>query len=98
MLGASAGAMVTGRSIEPAIALDGHTEGITPEDFSGLNLVDLVIVPHADGLLPPYPPELIATLARQFKDIPGLRMLADSEALLVKNGTILQVESPQSYE
>ncbi|QIM18186.1 type 1 glutamine amidotransferase-like domain-containing protein [Leucobacter coleopterorum] len=51
-MGASAGAMVTGRSIEPAIALDGHTEGIMLEDFSGLNLVDLVIVPHADGLLP----------------------------------------------
>lgn len=95
-MGASAGAMIMGKSIEPAIALDGHTDGISLEDLNGLGLVDAVILPHADGQLPPYPPETIATVARQFEGTPGLTMLADTEALLVEDGKILRIESPEN--
>ncbi|GAA5226239.1 Type 1 glutamine amidotransferase-like domain-containing protein [Paeniglutamicibacter antarcticus] len=52
-IGVSAGAIIMGTSIDPAIALDGPTKGVSLEDYSGLGLVDAVILPHADGLLPP---------------------------------------------
>lgn len=94
-MGASAGAMIMGKNIEPAIALDGHTEGISLDNLNGLNLVDAVILPHADGQLPPYPPETIAAVARQFEGTPGLRMLADTEALLIVDGNIRCIASPE---
>lgn len=94
-MGASAGAMIMGKNIEPAIALDGHTEGIPLDNLNGLNLVDAVILPHADGQLPPYPPETITAVARQFAGTPGLRMLADTEALLIVDGNIRCIASPE---
>lgn len=94
-MGASAGAMIMGKNIEPAIALDGHTEGISLDNLNGLNLVDAVILPHADGQLPPYPPETITAVARQFAGTPGLRMLADTEALLIVDGNIRCIASPE---
>lgn len=95
-MGASAGAMIAGRSIKPAIALDGHTAGVSLEDLTGLGLIDAVILPHADGQLPPYPPEKIAAVARKFENTHGLTLLPDNEALLVENGKILRVESPEN--
>ncbi|GAA1353965.1 Type 1 glutamine amidotransferase-like domain-containing protein [Arthrobacter koreensis] len=95
-MGASAGAMIMGKNIEPAIALDGHTEGVSLDNFNGLSLVDAVILPHADGLLPPYPPETITAVAHQFEGTPGLTMLADTEALLVVDGNIRCVESSEN--
>ena len=54
-IGASAGAVIMGTGIDAAIALDGHTEGTALDDLSGLGLVDAVILPHAEGQLPPCP-------------------------------------------
>lgn len=93
-MGASAGAMIMGTSIESAIALDGPTEGISLDDLSGLGLVDAVILPHADGQLPPYPPETIAEAARHLDGTPGLTLLADDAALLVDDGDAHLVASP----
>lgn len=95
-MGASAGAMIMGKNIEPAIALDGHTEGVSLDNFNGLSLVEAVILPHADGQLPPYPPETITAVARQFEGTPGLIMLGDTEALLVVDGNICCVESSEN--
>ena len=93
-IGASAGAMIMGTSIDPAIALDGRTEGTALEDLSGLGLVDAVILPHADGQLLPYPPETIAEVARRLDGTPGLTMLADDAALLVEDKDVRLVASP----
>lgn len=93
-IGASAGAMIAGTSLEPAIALDGHTEGTYLEDLSGLGLADVVILPHADGQLPPYPPETINEVSRRLKGTPGLTLLADDDGLLVEDNHLRRVASP----
>lgn len=93
-MGASAGAMIMGTSIKPAIVLDGPTEGTSLGDLSGLGLVDAVLLPHADGQLPPYPPETIAEVARRLEGTPGLTLLADDAALLVDDGDARLVASP----
>lgn len=93
-MGASAGAMIMGTSIEPAIALDGPTEGTSLEEMGGLGLVDAVLLPHADGQLPPYPPETIAEVVRRLEGTPGLTLLADDAALLVDGVEVRLVASP----
>jgi dipeptidase E len=93
-IGASAGAIITGKSVDTAIALDGHTDGTSLDDLSGLGLVDAVILPHADGQLPPYPPEVIAEVARRLDGMLGLTMLPDDAALLVENRDVRMVASP----
>ncbi|PXA64828.1 peptidase S51 dipeptidase E [Arthrobacter psychrochitiniphilus] len=95
-IGASAGAMIAGTSIDPAIALDGHTEGISLEDRSGLGLADVVILPHADGQLPPYPSETINEVAGRLKGTPGLTLLADDAGLLVEDNHLRRVDSPST--
>lgn len=93
-IGASAGAVIMGTGIDAAIALDGHTEGTSLDDLSGLGLVDAVILPHADGQLPPYPPETIAQVARRLEGMPGLTTLTDDSALLVEGKNVRLVASP----
>lgn len=95
-IGASAGAVIMGTGIDAAIALDGHTEGTSLDDLSGLGLVDAVILPHADGQLPPYPPEIIAQVASRLQGMPGLTTLADDSALLVEGKNVRLVPSPAS--
>jgi dipeptidase E len=56
--------------------------------------VDAVILPHADGQLPPYPPEAIAEVARRLDGMLGLTMLPDDAALLVENRDVRMVASP----
>ncbi|MGO4102605.1 Type 1 glutamine amidotransferase-like domain-containing protein [Leifsonia sp. YAF41] len=93
-IGASAGAMIMGTSIDPAIALDGHTDGVSLGDLSGLGLADVVILPHADGQLPPYPPATITEVARRLEGTPGLTLLADDDGLLVEDNHLSRVASP----
>ena len=82
-IGLSAGSIVTGPSIEPASIMDDPGDAPTLKDFTGLALIDRVVLPHADGQLPPYPPELIAnTVATYGADFP-LLLLHDDQALLV---------------
>ena len=93
-IGASAGAVIMGTAIDAAIALDGHTEGTSLEDLRGLGLVDAVILPHADGQLPPYPPETIAEVTRRLEGMPGLTALTDDAALLVDGENVCLIGSP----
>lgn len=93
-IGASAGAVIMGKSIDAAIALDGHTDGTSLDDLTGLGLVDAVILPHADGQLPPYPPKAIAEVARHLNGMLGLTMLPDDAALLVESTHVRVVASP----
>ncbi len=97
-IGVSAGAIIMGTSIDSAIALDGRTEGVSLHDYSGLGLVDAVILPHADGLLPPYPPVRIAEVAHGLKGTSGLTLLADVEGLLVTDKQARRVASPATHE
>ncbi|WP_052135826.1 Type 1 glutamine amidotransferase-like domain-containing protein [Arthrobacter sp. PAMC 25486] len=93
-VGATAGAVIMRKSIDTAIALDGHTDGTSLDNLSGLGLLDAVILPHADGQLSPYSPEAIAEVARRLGGMLGLTMLPDDTALLVANRDVRMVASP----
>lgn len=82
-IGSSAGSIVAGPSLEPATLMDDVAAVPGFSDFRGLGLTDVVVVPHADGALPPYPRELIERTVAEFGDRFPLITLADSEALLV---------------
>lgn len=82
-IGLSAGSILVGPSITPASLMDDPADAPELSDHTGLGLLTRVIIPHADGQLPPYPTELIAqTVARYGADYP-LLLLHDDQALLV---------------
>lgn len=82
VVGASAGSMVLGSSIRSGVLMDGATSGVVLDSLFGLGLVDAVVVPHADGQLPPYPPELIARVRDELGE-QGVVYLRDDQALVV---------------
>jgi dipeptidase E len=55
--------------------------------------VDVVVVPHADGALPPYPPEVIEQTVERYGDAHRLVLLRDDQALLVEGAESLVVAS-----
>ncbi len=59
--------------------------GLLSDD--GLNLIDKVVIPHADGKLPPYPPELIERIVSTYGDRYPLLRLRDDQALWVTSDT-----------
>lgn len=93
-IGSSAGSIVTGSSIEPVSLMDDPAEGPDLVDRTGLGLVDVVAIPHADGALPPYPPALIAQIAQTYGSEHPLVFVADDQALLVEGADIRLVPSP----
>lgn len=82
-IGASAGSIIAGPDITPASLMDDPADGPSLQDFAGLGLIDRTVVPHADGLLPPYPPELIAKTLQTYGEAHRLLPLRDDQALLV---------------
>ncbi|WP_025134334.1 Type 1 glutamine amidotransferase-like domain-containing protein [Leucobacter sp. PH1c] len=80
-IGCSAGSIVAGSSVTPAELMDDR--GLAPALASdaGLGLVDSVVIPHADGQLPPYPPQLIADIVARFGEEFPLLLLRDDQAL-----------------
>ncbi|SJM58033.1 Type 1 glutamine amidotransferase-like domain-containing protein [Gulosibacter sp. 10] len=93
-IGSSAGSIVTGPSAEPASLMDDPAEAPDLSDRAGLGLVDAVVIPHADGALPPYPPELIDRIARTYGDAYPLVFLEDDQALLVEDASTRVIPSP----
>lgn len=92
-IGSSAGSIVAGPDITPASLMDDPADGPALTSFAGLGLVDHTVIPHADGKLPPYPPELIErTINRYGGDYP-LITLRDDQALLVADGRERVVDS-----
>ncbi|MGB6245603.1 Type 1 glutamine amidotransferase-like domain-containing protein [Gordonia sp. (in: high G+C Gram-positive bacteria)] len=82
-VGLSAGAVVAGPDIEPAALMDDPGMGLDLEDFRGLGLTETVVIPHADGQLPPYPLELIDRTLTEYGDRFTLLPLYDDQALVV---------------
>lgn len=93
-IGSSAGSVVTGPSIEPVSLMDDPSAAPDLTDHVGLGLVDTVVIPHADGALPPYPPELIAQIEETYGDSYPLTMVNDDRALLVESETARLISSP----
>lgn len=90
-IGLSAGSIVTGPSIEPLALMDDPAVAPALTSYASLRLVDFVTVPHANGQLPPYPPELIAEITRMYGTTHKLRLLNDNEALLVDDGDVVKL-------
>lgn len=86
--GSSAGAMVAGPSIEPHSIMDSPAIAPGLSDYAGLNLVNRVIVPHAQGTLPPYPISIIARTVETYGEQWPLTLLRDGEALLVEDDVV----------
>ncbi|GAA0992385.1 Type 1 glutamine amidotransferase-like domain-containing protein [Nocardiopsis tropica] len=92
-IGLSAGSVVAGPHLEPVVPLDDPTEVPEVTDFTGLGLVDTVVIPHADGALPPYPLSLIDEVERTYGDRYPLTRLNDDQALLVEDGVTTLIPS-----
>ena len=82
-IGASAGSVVAGPTIEPISLLDNPKLAPDLTDYSGLGLTHYVVIPHAAGNLPPYPIDFYAETLRQYGPEHRLVLLRDGEALLV---------------
>ncbi|RPA63392.1 peptidase S51 dipeptidase E [Gordonia oryzae] len=82
-IGCSAGAVVVGPTIAPVEGLDDPADAPGRVDPRGLELIDTVVLPHADGQLPAYPAELIESVRRTYESRHHVTTLADDQALLV---------------
>jgi len=89
-IGSSAGSIIAGPDVTPASLMDDPADGPSLKDFTGLGLVDRTVIPHADGKIPPYPPELIAETLATYGTSHDLLPLRDDQALLVE-GAVQQV-------
>jgi len=94
-IGASAGSIVAGPSIAPASLMDDPADAPSLTDYAGLGLVSVVVIPHADGQLPPYPTSLIAQTLTTYGTDHALCPVNDDQALLVTNGAARLISSPQ---
>lgn len=96
-IGCSAGSIVAGASVTPAELMDDR--GLAPnlEGDTGLGLIDAVVIPHADGQLPPYPAELITQIVEQFGEQFSLMLLEDAQALQVLGGVPEVILSESNY-
>lgn len=92
-IGSSAGSVITGPIIEPISLMDDPSAAPDLADHSGLGLVETVVIPHADGALPPYPPELIAQLVETYGSDYPLTLVNDDQALLVDSETTRLISS-----
>ncbi|KXO90604.1 peptidase S51 dipeptidase E [Tsukamurella pseudospumae] len=92
-IGLSAGSVVAGPNVEPVAPLDDPADAPDVTDFTGLGLVDTVVIPHADGLLPPYPPSVIEEVVRTYGGRFPLTRVNDDQALLVEDGVATLIPS-----
>ena len=93
-IGSSAGSIITGPSIEPASLMDDPTDAPDLTDHAGLALVSTVVIPHADGALPPYPSELITQIKETYETDYPLTFVNDDQALLVEGESPRLIPSP----
>lgn len=92
-LGLSAGAVIAGPSAEPVSLMDDPSLAPDLSDYRGLGLIDSVPIPHADGAIPTYPPELFDQLRRRYGHRFPLTFINDDQALRVRDTTELVIES-----
>ncbi|NOZ46450.1 MAG: type 1 glutamine amidotransferase-like domain-containing protein [Chlorobi bacterium] len=81
-IGASAGAVILGPSIEPIVTLDDPSEAPELKSYDSLSLIDIVVLPHygKEKYLPKY-----NSIIKSFKSIYNLETLKDNEALIFNN-------------
>jgi dipeptidase E len=92
-IGLSAGSIVAGPDVTPASLMDDPADGPALENHDGLGLIDVTPIPHADGQLPQYPPELIRRTIDTYGSDFALLPLRDDQALLVEDGSATVIAS-----
>lgn len=92
-IGSSAGSIVAGPDVTAASLMDDPADGPSLTSFTGLGLVGRTVIPHADGQLPPYPPELIQETLDRFDGEYPLLPLRDDQALLIEGVQSTVIES-----
>lgn len=90
-IGASAGAVVAGPDILPASLVDDPAETAPLESTRGLGLVDVVVIPHADGIVTGR--EVIDRTRARFADRYPLVFIDDDQALVVSDDARSVVDS-----
>ena len=93
-IGCSAGSVIAGPSITPVEMLDDRSLAPGLVSDEGLGFIDQVIIPHADGQLPPYPRELIERIVSTYGDRYPLLTLDDDQALRVRPDGAEVIPSP----
>lgn len=93
-IGLSAGAVIAGGSAEPVSTLDNPALAPDLADWSGLGLIAPSVLPHADGKVPVFGPELIAEVIATYGKTHDLLLLNDDQALLVHDDELTVVPSP----
>lgn len=93
-LGLSAGAVIAGLSAEPASLMDDPSLAPGLTDHRGLGLVATSLVPHADGRIDLFPPELVDRVRRIYGPRLDLTFLDDDRALLVSGEQTVLIPSP----
>jgi dipeptidase E len=94
-IGCSAGSIIVGPDITPASLMDDPADGPSLTDFMGLGLIDRTVIPHADGMLPPYPPALISETVAKYGSTHQLLRLRDDQALLIEGERETVIDSNQ---
>lgn len=92
-VGLSAGSIVAAPDVTPASLMDDPADGPALATHAGLGLIDVTVIPHADGALPPYPPELIRRTVDTYGSDFALLLLRDDQALLVDDGVSTVIAS-----
>lgn len=88
--GSSAGAIIAGPSIEPATVMDDPSTVPGLANYTGLNLTEYVVVPHAQGTTGPYSIDIISRTVQEYGREWNLLLLRDGQALVVdERGTVL---------
>ncbi|WP_311258663.1 Type 1 glutamine amidotransferase-like domain-containing protein [Microbacterium sp. WCS2018Hpa-9] len=92
-IGLSAGAIIVGPDITPASLMDDPHDGPALTDHRGLGLMGQTVIPHADGMLPHYPPALISETVATYGSTHRLLLLRDDQALLIEGDRETMVDS-----
>lgn len=85
-IGVSAGAAVVGPDIAPLALLDDPTEAAPLTSTEGLGLVDVTVIPHAEGTVGGRGP--VEATRQRFGSDHRLQFLRDDEAIIVSGGEL----------
>ena len=80
-IGSSAGSVILGPNIEPMKYLDDSTKALSLSDYSGLNLIDYIVLPHFDNKK--YK-EAYEKLTREYRNIYKLKPLNDDQFIAIE--------------
>ncbi|MFW0795364.1 Type 1 glutamine amidotransferase-like domain-containing protein [Gordonia sp. CPCC 205515] len=84
-IGVSAGAAITGPDIEPVSLMDDATETAPLDSTEAWGLVDVVVIPHADGIVGGT--QVVDDTRTRYADRFPLLFITDDQAVLVSDGS-----------